>query len=117
MPSPSLLFVCAAAAALCSGAAATLAVQPALDLIGRNFGPAAALAFNLTIDTSGKACAGVRGRAPAAASGQGARCFALSEQDGKVSITASTMSDLTYGIGYYTRFSCGLTVSRRPVTL
>ena len=113
MPSPSLLFVCAAAAALCSGAAATLAVQPALDLIGRNFGPAAALAFNLTIDT--KACAGVRGRAPA--SGQGARCFALSEQDGKVAITASTMSDLTYGIGYYTRFSCGLTVSRRPVTL
>ena len=34
----------------------------------------------------------------------------MASSGGKVSISASDASSLTYGIGYYTRFSCGLSV-------
>eukprot|EP01044_Picomonas_judraskeda_P023466 COSAG03_NODE_6162_length_1104_cov_1.226866_1_plen_90_part_10 len=73
-------------------------VQPAYDLITRNFGAAAAKTFNLTLHSG-------------ACSGGGHGCFSIAEgSEGLVEITAGSMSDLTYGIGYYTRFSCGLTV-------
>ena len=73
-------------------------VQPALDLVSRNFGPGAAKALNLTIDADLTTCA--------------SPCFSVTqaESNAVVSIVASAMSELTYGIGYYTRFSCGLTV-------
>jgi len=35
---------------------------------------------------------------------------ALASQAGKVKVTATSMSELTYGIGRYTRFVCNLTV-------
>jgi alpha-N-acetylglucosaminidase len=92
----------AAAAAPLAAAAAAADVQPALDLIQRNFGEAAVSAFNLTISNS--TCEGGGGSSSAHG------CFALSEQGGKVVIAASSIAELTYGIGYYTRFSCGLTV-------
>jgi hypothetical protein len=76
-----------------------LAVQPAYDLISRNFGPAATAAFQLSIDTT--ACPVSK------------LCFSLWQNGTSVAITASSMSELTYGIGYYVRFSCGLTVGWR----
>jgi alpha-N-acetylglucosaminidase len=63
----------------------------------RNFGADAAKVFDLSLaDPCG-------GKGP---------CFALSQSGGKVKIAASSMSELTYGIGYYTRYTCGLTVGR-----
>ena len=80
------------------------AVQPAVDLIQRNFGSSAVASFNLSLGAL--QCNGGRGvsvKAP---------CFSLSASAGgnTVNIHASSMSELTYGIGYYARFSCGMTV-------
>ena len=83
-----------------AAAASAPAEQPAADLITRNFGADAAAAFELTI------------KADAACGSEKAPCFSLSQAGGKVSVTASSMSELTYGIGYYTRYTCGLTVGR-----
>jgi alpha-N-acetylglucosaminidase len=80
---------------------ASVSVQPALDLVTRNFGPDAAAVFILSIK-AGEDC-GEAAKAP---------CFSLSQSNGKVSITGTSMSELTYGIGYYTRYTCGLTVGR-----
>eukprot|EP01047_Picozoa_sp_COSAG01_P034688 COSAG01_NODE_2617_length_7374_cov_7.663505_4_plen_342_part_00 len=77
--------------------AASEGVQPALDLVTRIFGAAAAASFDLSLSDS------------VCGSGEN-HCFSLSQAGGKVSVAASSMSGLTYGIGYYTRFSCGLTV-------
>ena len=74
-------------------------VRAAFDLISRNFGSAASASFDLSISTG-----------PCNATA--APCFSLSESGSKVSITASSMSELTYGIGFYTRYYCGLTVGR-----
>ena len=73
-------------------------VQPAIDLIARNFGPAAVKSLNLTINMNLSSCS--------------SPCFSVTQEksNGVVSIVASAMSELTYGVGYYTRFSCGLTV-------
>ena len=67
----------------------------------RNFGAAAAAAFDLSLADG-----------PCGAEKLAAPCFALSQAGGKVSIVASGMSELTYGIGYYTRYTCGLTIGR-----
>lgn len=77
-------------------------VQPALDLITRNFGPNAAAAFTLELKPS----------VPCSAANETAQapCFSLKLINGKVVVTASSMAELTYGIGHYTRFQCGLTV-------
>ena len=79
--------------------------QPASDLVARNFGSEAAASLELTIVTNAS-CSASRGGLTAEPP-----CFALSESpEGKVAVTASSLDALTYGIGYYTRFSCGLTV-------
>lgn len=70
--------------------------QPALDLITRQFGSQAASSVQLEL---GYAC-------PDSTKG----CFSLSATSTSVTIKASAMSELTYGIGYYTRFHCGATV-------
>ena len=67
----------------------------------RNFGATAAAAFDLSLADG-----------PCGAEKLAAPCFALSQAGGKVSIVASGMSELTYGIGYYTRYTCGLTIGR-----
>ena len=77
---------------------ATPDIQPAYDLISRVFGERAAAVFSLSLDAN----ATCRGKQPP--------CFGLSADASRVSLTASSMSELTYGIGYYTRFHCGLTV-------
>jgi len=66
-------------------------VQPALDLVTRNYGTAAAAALRLSVSAS--ACADAKVKAP---------CFVLTEgTDGSsVKLSASTMSELTYGIGW-----------------
>ena len=89
------------ATAAAAAAAATAGVQPAVDLITRNFGKDAAASFELSIKTG-----------PCSASVP-SPCFAISESGGKVSIVATSMSELTFGVGHYTRFSCGLTVGWR----
>lgn len=84
---------------------ATSSTQPASDLVARNFGAEAAASLELTI-TANAPCSAGRGGSTAEPP-----CFALSESpEGKVAVTGSSMDALTYGIGYYTRFSCGLTV-------
>jgi alpha-N-acetylglucosaminidase len=89
-------------ALLGAGAAASDAdVQPAIDVITRNFGKEAAASFDLSI------------KAGPCSESVPSPCFAISENSGKVSIVATSMSELTYGIGHYTRFSCGLTVGWR----
>jgi hypothetical protein len=80
-------------------------VKPALDLVTRNFGVNAASIFSLELKP-GADCVVVGGEKAKAP------CFSLSQQGGKVSIVASSMSELTYGIGHYTRYTCGLTVGR-----
>jgi hypothetical protein len=85
-------------------ATATPSVQPAIDLVSRNFGVQAADA--LTLSLGAKSCVGADGvklNPP---------CFSISQSaaGGKVAVAASGMSELTYGIGYYGRFSCGLSV-------
>ena len=90
-------------AALCSEhthATAAASTQPAVDLITRRFGPEAAASFDLQIRPA--ADCGVH-KPP---------CFAVSQAAarGPVTVVASGMSELTYGVGYYSRFSCGLTV-------
>ena len=83
----------------CNGGSAA-SVQPALDLITRNFGASATSAFNLTVGAN--VC-------EEGSSEHG--CFSMAERtSGLVDIKATSMSDLTYGIGYYIRFSCELTV-------
>jgi hypothetical protein len=89
-------------------------VQPALDLITRQFGSAAAAAFTLSINSDPTApCTtssvdGVRGAGARVAA---APCYAIEQgADNKVMVSASSMAELTYGIGRYTRFQCGLTV-------
>ena len=94
MPVTNLL-----AAAALIGTASAVEVQPAVDLITRNFGAKAASVFELVIEDGD--CGGTK-----------APCFSLSQTSGKVSVTASSMSELTYGIGYYTRYICGLTIGR-----
>jgi len=100
----------------CLSADATAAgadVQPALDLITRQFGSAAAAAFTLSINSDPTApCTtsvdGVRGAGARVAA---APCYAIQQgADNKVMVSASSMAELTYGIGRYTRFQCGLTV-------
>ena len=72
-------------------------VKPSRCAISRNFGADAAKVFDLSLDDP--------------CDGKGL-CFALSQSGDKVKIAASSMSELTYGIGYYTRYTCGLTVGR-----
>lgn len=89
-----------------AAAAADPSVQPALDLIERNFGALARAAFDLGIDPERGCGDGVR-----------APCFSVSqtgepESQARVKVTASSMTELTYGIGYYTRHICNLTVGR-----
>ena len=79
-------------------AASSVDVQPALDLVARNFGAAAAASLSLSVDDS------------ACASADSKNCFVLSQSGAKIAVAASSMSELTYGIGHYARFSCGLTV-------
>ena len=74
---------------------------PCAWLGSRNFGADAAAAFELSIADG--PCGEEKAPAP---------CFALSQKAGKVAIAATSMSELTYGIGYYTRYTCGLTVGR-----
>ena len=71
-------------------------VQPASDLIARQFGATAASTFSLIIN--GSLCPSSSG------------CFEVKPGDQSITITASSIAELTYGIGYYTRFGCGLTV-------
>eukprot|EP00656_Telonema_subtile_P011229 TRINITY_DN15534_c0_g1_i1.p1 TRINITY_DN15534_c0_g1~~TRINITY_DN15534_c0_g1_i1.p1 ORF type:complete len:866 (+),score=187.31 TRINITY_DN15534_c0_g1_i1:142-2739(+) len=78
--------------------------QPGIDLITRNFGAKAASSFELQIK-DGPCTAGSTTVQPP--------CFALSQSNGKISVVASAMSELTYGIGWYTRLTCGLTVGWR----
>ena len=89
---PSLLLAAGA------NAAADDDVHPALDLITRNYGAAATASFDLSISAAACPTDAEHG------------CFVLSQKGAKVSVAAGTMADLTYGIGYYARFSCGLTV-------
>jgi alpha-N-acetylglucosaminidase len=76
-------------------------VQPVVDLVLRNFGTTAATSVTLSLsnDTS-------LGCAPP--------CFALRQEPksagGNVLISASSIDTLSYAVGYYTRFSCGLTL-------
>ena len=79
-------------------AASSVDVQPALDLVARNYGAAAAASLSLSVDDS--ACAAADSK----------NCFVLSQSGAKIAVAASSMSELTYGIGHYARFSCGLTV-------
>eukprot|EP01052_Picozoa_sp_SAG31_P057478 SAG31_NODE_17034_length_686_cov_0.669506_1_plen_181_part_00 len=95
--------VCAALVVLAPSATQALDmdmdIQPALDLITRRFGATAASTFSLSILGDGDGCGELE-----------APCFSLSQTGGKINIAASAMAALTYGIGYYTRFTCGLTV-------
>lgn len=96
-----------------SAAAGTTDVQPALDLISRQFGSSAATTFALSINANPEApCTLSRNRVErSGASSAPAPCYAIEQgADGKVSISASSMAELTYGIGRYTRYQCGLTV-------
>jgi alpha-N-acetylglucosaminidase len=99
----------ATVAAVSAANPAPSSVTPALELVERRFGAAATAALNLTI--SDDVCAAGAGTGGGEAGGH---CFVLSQAGGGgskvVSITASSMSSLTYGIGYYVRFHCGLTV-------
>ena len=90
--------------------------QPAMDVITRNFGAAAARTFNLQLLAPGSACGG---SAPPSTSTAAAAttatspppCFAYwAGANGTVTVEASSMSELTYGIGHYVRHACGLTV-------
>ena len=82
--------------------AAAVDVQPAIDLIERNFGEVAASKFSLSLGAT--RCENGGGEVVKAP------CFSLAYGEGKITIHASSMSELTYGIGYYARFSCGMTV-------
>jgi hypothetical protein len=87
-----------------SVAFATPSIQPAIDLVSRNFGVQAADALTLSLGaTSCIGADGVKLNPP---------CFSISQSaaGGKIAVSASGMSELTYGIGYYGRFSCGLSV-------
>jgi len=76
-------------------------VQPALDVVTRQFGTAAAASLKLTIDP----------KLNCGDDAATALCFALSQPSAtSIAIVATSMSELTYGIGYYARFSCGFTV-------
>lgn len=102
-PSPlvsaMLIWTLCAATILVGADAANADVQPAVDLITRNFGAKAAGSFSLSVH--GGDCGSAK-----------APCFSLAQEGGKVKVRATTMSELTYGIGYYTRYTCGLTIGR-----
>ena len=82
-------------------------VQPALDVVVRQFGAHAASSLQLSIDPGLNCGAKSEVKDTEAAS----RCFHLSQPSAStIAIAATSMSELTYGIGYYARFSCGFTV-------
>eukprot|EP00729_Bicosta_minor_P031605 gene31605-29439_t len=81
-----LLFAVVAAVAAADITSAT-SVQPAVDLITRNFGKAAAAIFKLALKPEGNCPGGAK-----------APCFDIEQTDRTVSITGTTMSELTYGI-------------------
>ena len=95
----------------CGGADAAhqSSVQPAIDLVVRNFGPGAAAALDLVIRDNSSCSAGA-----GSAEVKEPPCFTLAAvsagAESKVTVTASSMDTLTYGIGYYMRFACGLSV-------
>lgn len=96
--------------------AAGPSVQPALDVVARQFGARAVAALNLSIDPnlecSGDTTATLASfTSRSSASNASSFCFRLSQPTATtIAIAATSMSELTYGIGYYTRFSCGFTV-------
>ena len=78
-------------------------LQPAYDLVSRTLGSEAPSHFELVLLSSKETpCHNGSAIAP---------CFGLSDiSGGKVRIEASSLSELTYGIGYYLRFYCAVTV-------
>ena len=91
MPVSVLTSVLIMTLATAPAAAAGADMQPAVDLVTRNFGPAAAASLALTISPTACADAGLASEAAA-----GGSCFAISAASGgKVAIAASTMSELT----------------------
>eukprot|EP01043_Picozoa_sp_COSAG02_P011790 COSAG02_NODE_440_length_22296_cov_173.657386_16_plen_715_part_00 len=80
--------------------AAANSTAPAAELIGRVLGADAVEHFELLLLPEGQHCANA---APP--------CFALTDAPaGKLRVEASSVSELTYGIGYYLRFYCAMTV-------
>ena len=81
-------------------------VQPAVDLITRNFGPGASAVFQLKLLDEGVGCE-TRNEAGETTATAKAPCFAITQNAGVLVVSASSMSELTYGIGYYARYTCG----------
>ena len=99
-----------------ANASNTASVQPAVDVITRNFGAAAAAVFNLKLLDEGTACE-VADEDGVTVSSAKAPCFAITQTGGKLTVSASSMSELTYGIGHYARYTCGKCPAAAPAFL
>ena len=97
------LLALAACACLTHAVWASDAVEPARQLIIRNFGAAAAQSFDLSTNLS-------------KCGTKSPPCFSLSSTDGKrIALGASSISELTYGIGWYTRWEISVRCKGIPV--
>ena len=81
-----------------ANASNTASVQPAVDVITRNFGAAAAAVFNLKLLDEGTACE-VADEDGVTVSSAKAPCFAITQTGGKLTVSASSMSELSQSLG------------------
>lgn len=91
-----------------SQSAATNSTDAAAELIARVLGNDAVEHFELKLLADGQRCVHSPNNNRTAIQPP---CFALADvPSGKLRVEASSMSELTYGIGYYLRFYCAMTV-------